>query len=87
MSKITGHLNKISGIEIKLTKTPLAFVNKLPIYLSKAFSCSAAEIEAFEPLIKTSFGKIRRNALSHNKKAKKILFPFLIFVFVALLTV
>lgn len=35
---------KISGIEIKLTKTALAFVNKLPIYLSKAFKLYAAEI-------------------------------------------
>lgn len=45
MGKITEHLKGISGIEIKLTKAPLAFVNKLPIYLSKAFRFYAAEIE------------------------------------------
>lgn len=44
MNSRIAKINKISGIEIKLTKATLAFVNKLPIYLSKAFKFHAAEI-------------------------------------------
>ncbi|MEO6134696.1 MAG: hypothetical protein ABIP35_06055, partial [Ginsengibacter sp.] len=45
MNKLKEKLNGISGIEIKLTPGSLAFVNKLPVFLSKAFSLYAAEIE------------------------------------------
>ncbi len=45
MNKLKEKLNSISGIEIKLTQASLAFVKKLPVFLSKAFSFYAAEIE------------------------------------------
>lgn len=45
MKNKTEQLGEISGIGIKLAKTTLVFVNKLPIYLSKAFYFYAAEIE------------------------------------------
>jgi len=45
MKSTIEQLGKISGIRIKPTKTTLAFVNKLPIYLSKAFKFHAAVIE------------------------------------------
>lgn len=48
MDKLKEILAQISGIEIKLGKTPLTFINKLPIYLSKAFRFYAAEIESKE---------------------------------------
>ncbi len=44
MNNKIGQIGKMSGIEIKLTKATLAFVNKLPIYLSKAFKFHAVEI-------------------------------------------
>jgi hypothetical protein len=45
MKNRTEQLGEISGIGIKLTKTTLTFVNKLPIYLGKVFKFHAAEIE------------------------------------------
>lgn len=45
MNTKIAKLGKISGIDIKPTKTSLAFVSKLPIYLNNAFKFHGAEIE------------------------------------------
>lgn len=44
MKGIIDKLNKTSGIKIKQLTSTLSFVNKLPIYLSKAFEFHAVEI-------------------------------------------
>ncbi len=44
MIDFVKELNSVSGIEIKVFKSTLGFVNKLPIYLSKAFRFYEAEI-------------------------------------------
>lgn len=44
MKSITRKLYATSGIEIKHLKTTLSFINKLPIYLSKAFQFHPVEI-------------------------------------------
>lgn len=44
MKNTIDQLNRTTGIEIKQLKTALGFINKLPIYLSKAFKFHAVEI-------------------------------------------